>query len=307
MLTPQEELRYGHAVSRTRELISCLDASGISVTFTELVKRSKSDSNAWAELLSRSAGSINAVVNDGFRARQQLISANVRLVLAIAKRYQGNGLDIDDLTSEGMVGLMRAAEQFDPDKAAFSTYAVGWIRCKMADAVRTKSRTIRLPNNRAKDLNRFRRQLSELQQSLGRSPTDREIEQHLGIDRKTLDNYRFDIAPVNSIHLYQDWNMPTMEAIATVDDAWGYAESQENMQTVEHLFSIVGPSLGITEQELAVTRMHVVDGMSCAAIARKVVTVNGRAVSRRKIKTIIDRTLKALRYVAENSRPSHFS
>ncbi len=113
-------------------------------------------------------------------ARQRLIESNLRLVVQIARRYLNRGLPLADLIEEGNLGLIRAAEKFDPDRATrFSTYATWWIRQAVVRALANQARLIRLPVHVELLLGRYRREQERLTQELGRLPTIEEIAQAL--------------------------------------------------------------------------------------------------------------------------------
>ena len=118
---------------------------------------------------------IRAAVGDE-EAREQLVQANLRLVISVAKHYAGRGLAMIDLIQEGNLGLLRAAAQFDPNRGSrFSTYATWWIRRAIARAVINNSRTIRIPVYVAELINKVIKTELRLQQILQREPTDEEI------------------------------------------------------------------------------------------------------------------------------------
>lgn len=109
-------------------------------------------------------------------ALEQLIRANLRFVVSVAKRYQNRGLAFGDLIQEGNIGLVTAAKKFDPDQGVkFISYAVWWIRQAILASLARQSRSVRLPLNRATELARVLRVSEELKQSLGRDPTAPEI------------------------------------------------------------------------------------------------------------------------------------
>jgi RNA polymerase primary sigma factor len=122
------------------------------------------------------------VVEMGEAARQELIMANTRLVISIAKKYQGRGLPLPDLIQEGNLGLMKAVDRFDPARGVrLSTYATWWIRQSIARAAGDRGRTIRLPINQGQRWGRLRRASEELAQELGREPTYDEIAEHTNL------------------------------------------------------------------------------------------------------------------------------
>jgi RNA polymerase primary sigma factor len=115
------------------------------------------------------------------RARVRLIERNLRLVVSVAKRYRGMGLPFEDVIQEGNIGLMKAAERFDPERGnRFSTYATWWIRQAIVRAVEDKGRAIRLPMHTGEKARKAARTRNELSAQLGREPTDVEIAERLG-------------------------------------------------------------------------------------------------------------------------------
>jgi RNA polymerase primary sigma factor len=120
-------------------------------------------------------------------AKQRLIEANLRLVVAVARGYVGRGLTLLDLVQEGSLGLIRAAEKFDYRRGLkFSTYATWWIRQAVSRAIADSARTIRLPAHAVERVNQARRVQHELVQRLGRDPTPCEIAGELGCEPTTL-------------------------------------------------------------------------------------------------------------------------
>jgi RNA polymerase primary sigma factor len=116
------------------------------------------------------------------KAREQMIKANLRLVVKIARDYEGIGLPLLDLISEGNIGLMKAVERFDPSKGGkLSTYGSWWIKQSIKRALANQSKTIRLPVHLVDKISKMRRTAMKLQEILGREPTDEELAEELGI------------------------------------------------------------------------------------------------------------------------------
>lgn len=128
-----------------------------------------------------------AVQNGDEKARQKLVESNMRLVINIAKSYRNRTIPLEDLIQEGAIGLMQAAERFDPEKGfRFSTYATHWIRQSIGRAIDNKSKAIRLPAHVSQSLRRIEREKTRLMRELGTEPTTEQLAQAMGISPKKL-------------------------------------------------------------------------------------------------------------------------
>ena len=172
LLSPEEELTLARLVQRREQL---LEQGG------------DGDDQARAARCQLSSAELRLALHKGRRAKERMIQANLRLVVAVAKKYQQRGMELLDLVQEGTLGLERAVERFDPTRGfRFSTYAYWWIRQGITRAIATQSRTIRLPVHITEKLNRIKRAQRQLTASLGRSPTIADLARELDWSEATV-------------------------------------------------------------------------------------------------------------------------
>lgn len=163
LLTPAEEIELGNQVQAMMRLV---EESRPEYTIQE-----------------------RKIIKIGRRSKERMMKANLRLVVSVAKKYQGKGLELLDLIQEGSLGLERAVEKFDPTRGyKFSTYAFWWIRQSMTRAIACQSRTIRLPVHLSERLSIIRKVSLDLAHKLGAMPSRQEIAEALDMPMEELDS-----------------------------------------------------------------------------------------------------------------------
>ena len=170
LLEHDEEILLGRQVQRLMEIKACEDL---------LSEPSKEELAASLEMTTKE---LRKEIRDGEKAKDKMVTANLRLVVSVAKKYTKRNMELLDIIQEGTIGLVRGVEKFDPGRGyKFSTYAYWWIRQGITRAIAEKSRAIRLPIHVTENLNKLKKAQRELSQINGYMPNVFQLSDHLGL------------------------------------------------------------------------------------------------------------------------------
>ena len=192
LLSHEDEIVLGKQVQKMMALLATKDelVAALPEPEDDTAEVGEISDAEWAAAANMTVAELNKHMLRGQRSKRKMIEANLRLVVAVAKKYQKRNLEFLDLIQEGTLGLERGVEKFDPMKGyKFSTYAYWWIRQAITRAIAQQARTIRLPIHITEKLNKIKRVQRELSQKLGRSPNADEIGAELDLEPRQVREY----------------------------------------------------------------------------------------------------------------------
>ena len=284
LLTPAEELQLGKDVQAM-------------MVFEE--ERRKLDSSLSVEAFAQQqypdrALEIKRLYRRGTRAKDRMVSGNLRLVVSIAKKYSKKNLDLLDIIQEGTIGLIRGVEKFDPTRGyKFSTYAYWWVRQGITRALGEKARLLRLPVNVSDVLNKVRRTQQQLSQTLMRTPTLDEVCEELEMDIKVVRDLMVRAQEPCSLEVRVGESQESQLVEMLLDESQD-PEQLLVKQTVTE--TLQGAIEELSEQERAVVALHFGLTQQDCEDPKSMMWISSKLnLSRDKVREILQRSLKKLR------------
>ena len=286
LLEHEEEILLGRKVQRLMEIREIEE---------EMDCQSQDD---LAGILGVTVKQLKRELTEGERAKDKMVTANLRLVVSVAKKYTKRNMELLDIIQEGTIGLVRGVEKFDPGRGyKFSTYAYWWIRQGITRAIAEKSRAIRLPIHVTENLNKLKKAQRELSQVNGYMPSVFELSDHLGLTVDEIKDLMCKARQPTSLEIKIGENRDTA-LIDLLED-----ESQLPEMLLENQFmkeSLRGLVCDLPEMQAAVIGMRygvgeeMLEPMSMTAIGQ---VLN---MSRDRVRTLEHKGLKSLKEMANN-------
>ena len=281
LLEHDEEILLGRKVQRLME---------INETKTELEIKDRED---LAKVLGITTKDLRRQIREGEKAKEKMVTANLRLVVSVAKKYTKRNMELLDIIQEGTIGLVRGVEKFDPGRGyKFSTYAYWWIRQGITRAIAEKSRAIRLPIHVTENLNKLKKAQRELSQIKGEMPTVIELSGYLNLTVDEIKDLMCKARQPTSLEIKIGENRDTA-LIDLLEDETQLPEMLLEQQFIKE--DIRGMIHELPEMQAAVIAMRygigeeILEPMSMTAIGQ---VLN---MSRDRVRTLEHKGLKALK------------
>ena len=284
LLEHDEEILLGRKVQRLMEIKASADLLG------------NPPQDELAESLGLTHKELKREIRDGEKAKDKMVTANLRLVVSVAKKYTKRNMELLDIIQEGTIGLVRGVEKFDPGRGyKFSTYAYWWIRQGITRAIAEKSRAIRLPIHVTENLNKLKKAQRELSQMNGELPNVFQLSDHLGLTVDEIKDLMCKARQPTSLEIKIGENRDTA-LIDLLEDESQLPEKLLEASCIKE--DILGLIADLPEMQAAVISMRygigedILEPMSMTAIGQ---ILN---MSRDRVRTLEN---KALRSIRENS------
>ena len=287
LLEHDEEILLGRKVQRL-------------MTLLEMKREMAMDNEALADAMDVSVKQIRKEMRDGERAKEKMVTANLRLVVSVAKKYTKRNMELLDIIQEGTIGLVRGVEKFDPGRGyKFSTYAYWWIRQGITRAIAEKSRAIRLPIHITENLNRLKKAQRELSQLNGEMPTIKQLAVELDLSEDEIKDLMCKARQPTSLEIKIGENRDT----ALIDLLEDETQLPEDLLTRSCIKDDIRELITeLPEMQAAVVSMRygigdeVLEPMSMTAIGQ---VLN---MSRDRVRTLEHKALRTLKEKSEKIR-----
>ncbi len=280
LLEHDEEILLGRKVQRLMQI-------------REQQQELNTKEDSLASVLGITEKELRKQIYDGEKAKDKMVTANLRLVVSVAKKYTKRNMELLDIIQEGTIGLVRGVEKFDPGRGyKFSTYAYWWIRQGITRAIAEKSRSIRLPIHITENLNKLKKAQRELSQINGAMPTVFELSDHLNLPVDEIKDLMCKARQPTSLEIKIGENRDTALIDLLEDESQLPSKLLEKLCIKEDIRDLISE---LPEMQAAVISMrygigeNILEPMSMTAIGQ---VLN---MSRDRVRTLENKALKALR------------